>query len=158
MIYADPGVNNGDTVLEDDFEAPPDPDPAGRPNPGGHMGLWHVPDQMIDGQTFFVALLGSPRDASNNILPGGVKVGDIYDANKRGRYPAIGPNSYEACMKFTDPAGKTAYYPGGVASGGLTTKEQVIQVFTALALLSNPPGGLPNENLVKVEKVVKAYR
>lgn len=150
LIYADPTVNNGNTVLEDDMEGPP-------PNDGLH----HVPNQTVNGHNSFASLLGSARDGSNNPVAGAVKQGAVFDGNKRNlslpKILGIGSNAYEACMKFTDPAGTTAYYPGGVASAGLPTKEQVILVFQALAWMSSAPGGKPTEDLLKVEKIVKSY-
>ena len=135
LVYADPTVNNGNTVLEDDFEA-------------GGDGLHHVADQVVNGKLSFIALLDEDP---------GTTPGKVFDQNRSGRLPGIGCNAFEACMKFTDPAGTTKYYPGGTSGGVLDTKEQVINVFQALAWMSSAPGGHPGEDLVKVEKIVKHY-
>jgi|HubBroStandDraft_4_1064222.scaffolds.fasta_scaffold00692_5 hypothetical protein len=136
LVYADPTVNNGNTVLEDDFETT------------ANGGLHHVPNQTFNGQNCFAALL----DADPGTSPG-----KMFDSNRTGRLPGIGCNAFEACMKFTDPGGTTKYYPGGTSGGVMNSKEQVINVFQALAWMSNPPGGHPGEDLVKVEKIVKHY-
>jgi hypothetical protein len=134
LIYADPNINNGNTVLEDDFEA-------------GGTALHHVSNKMIHGVQAFVALLDEQP----------IAVGKIFDGNDKGRFPRMGANAFEACLKFTDPAGVIKYYPGGVGGAVIDTMDAVINVFQALAWLSLPPGAQPGENLVKVEEIVKKY-
>lgn len=148
VVYADPSVNSGNTALEDDFENPPDPDPAGRPNPSGNVGLHHVPHQTINHKDCFISLL----DADPGTTPG-----KVFDGNRRGRLPGVGCNAFEACMKFTDPTSTTKYFPGGTSGGVLDTKDQVINVFQALTGMSEPGGGQVGEWVVKVEKIFKHY-
>lgn len=50
-------------------------------------------------------------------------VAALADGNGRG-------NAFEACLKFTDDAGKTIYYAGGV--GPKDNPEQVLRVFTGM--------------------------
>lgn len=139
VIYADPTVNNGNTVLEDDNEHPP----------AGGSGLHHTPMRSVNGRNSFASLVDAyPGDAP----------GTIFDGNRRGRLPGIGSNAFEATLKFTH-AGTSKYYPGGTGGGpGLATKEDVIKAFQALVWLSSPPGGRPSEDLVRVEQIVKRYR
>jgi hypothetical protein len=138
LVYADPTVNNGNTVSEDDMEGPP---PL-------NSGLHHVPNQQINGQFSSAALL----DADPGTNPA-----QVFDGNRRGRLPGMGLNAYEACLRFTDPAGTIKYYPGGTSGGVLDTKEQVITVFQALAWVTSAAGGMPNEMPLKVVKIVKRY-
>jgi hypothetical protein len=138
-VYVDPTVNNGNTALEDDYEHPPK----------GNCGLHHVASQTINNQTCLCLLLDTD--------PG--SVGKVWDGNERGRMPGLEANFYEACMRFTSPAGTVRYYPGGTAGGFYPTKEAVIAVpmFAALVWMSQPAGGKTGEWLLKVEKVVKRW-
>jgi hypothetical protein len=74
-------------------------------------------------------------------------------------------NNFEACLRFTDPAGTVKYYPGGEAvastdpSGATTmtqqvldTKEQVLSTFQALVWIA------PAGDDFRVVKIVKKYR
>jgi hypothetical protein len=136
LVYADPNVNNGNTVLEDDFES------------SGDKALHHVANRMINGQASFAALLDTNP---------GPSAGKVFDGNNKGRLPPAGANAFEACMKFTDPGGTTEYFAGGTGGAKFTNKDDVINVFQALVWLSNPTGGQPGENLMKVEQIVKKY-
>jgi hypothetical protein len=139
VVYADPWVNNGNTVLEDDHEHPP----------SGGAGLHHSASKKVNGRDSVPSLV--------DVYPGDAP-GKIFDSNRRGRLPGIGSNAFEATLKFTH-LGTSKYYPGGTGGGpGLATKEDVIFSFFALVWLSSAPGGQATEDLVKVEQIVKRYR
>lgn len=140
VVFADPGVNNGNTVLEEDWEHPPDP--------SGNVALHHAAPKTIGGKRCFASLV--------DVFPGDTP-GNVFDGHARGRLPGIGANAFEACLKFSD-SGTSKYYPGGTGGGSMDNKEAVIFVFQALVFLSEPGGGQPSEWLVKVEEIVKRYR
>jgi hypothetical protein len=146
MVYNDPTVNNGNTTLEDDYENPSQTEANGDPL----LGLWHTPFQTVNGRKSEALLLaGSPS----------LVVGTVFDRNNKGRLPGLSPNFFEACLKFTDPAGTTQYFPGGVGGAVYPTKEAVMNAptFSALVWMSEPGGGQPGEELLKLEKVVKRW-
>ena len=147
LVYADPNINNGKTVLEDDQENPP----------AGGAALWHVADKKVNGRDSGASLVDSyPGDAP----------GQIFDTAWKGRLPSIGSNAFEACLKFTYPepgpgatpaAGAAQYYPGGSGGQGVPAMEPVIYSFYALVWLSPVPGQL-GEELARIEAIVRRYR
>ncbi len=150
LVYVDPTVNNGNDVLEDDFEHPTQFDNGDKNKP--LLGLWHTPFQKVNGRLSEALLLGHGSS---------LKIGTVFDRNKKGRLPGISPNFYEACLKFTFPESgpnvSTKYYPGGVGGQVFDTKELVIPTFLALVWMSEPGGGQPGEELLKLEKVVRQW-
>ena len=152
VVFSDPDVNNGNTVLEQDTE-------AGLPAGTSYgYGLNNKPSKTIRGAISHAGLVDKhPGD----------KPGQTFDQNSAGRFPYIGMNMFEACLKFTypEPSGGAApapntskYYPGGTEGGiGVDTKEIVIKSFYALVWFSIPPEK-PGETLRKIEQIVKRYR
>jgi hypothetical protein len=148
LVYADPNVNNGKTVLEDDQENPP----------AGGAALWHVPEKKVNGRDSTASLVDSyPGDAP----------GQIFDTARRGRLPGIGSNAFEACLKFTYPVpaggaaaapGASLYYPGGSGGQGVPAMESVIYSFYALVWLTPAPGAHVGEELARIEAIVRRYR
>ena len=150
LVYATPLVNDGKTVIEDEFEAvrgergmgglngnPNDPDPAKQ----GH------PKKVVNGKEWQAALFDrSPR-----------AVGTLFEAggDDNGKPPYMGPNNYEACLKFT-ANGITRYYGGGMPGLSFDTKELVLSAaFPALVWVSLPPAP-PGRTFLKVEQIIKA--
>jgi hypothetical protein len=149
LVYAHPNVNNGGTVLEDDYEKV-----GGDQGMGGLNGNPHDPDP---------ARQGHPKSTANGVpveayLPDSdpVREGNIFDteAGPGANPPYIGPNNYEACLKFT-ANGITKYYGGGMPDTRFDTKEQVLSgAFPTLVWLSfqnSPPG----HTFIRIEKIIK---
>ena len=76
-----------------------------------------------------------------------VEEGDLIDPG------AVGFNNFEACLKLTH-GGKTMYYGGG--AGDFPTKEEVIEVFTALCWVSTVVAS-NGQRKTRIEKIVKRY-
>ena len=149
VVFSDPNVGNGNTVVEQDLEAP-----LGRPYGYGLIG---APEKLINGRWSAPGLADT--------YPGD-KPGTIFDQNRKGRAPSIGVNNFEACLKFTDNS-VVKYLPGGVnynpvVNGqtftGYDTMDPVIFSFFALVFVSDVPPQQPGEKLVRVEQIVKRYR
>jgi hypothetical protein len=77
-----------------------------------------------------------------------VEEGDVLDPDSN-----VGFNNFEACLKLTF-GGKTMYYGGG--AGDYPTKEEVIEVFSALcwfSVVTTADGQVKK----RIEKIVKTY-
>ena len=93
---------------------------------------------MVNGKEWQAALFDrSPR-----------AVGTLFEAggDDNGKPPYMGPNNYEACLKFT-ANGITRYYGGGMPGLSFDTKELVLSAaFPALVWVSLPPA-LPGRHV-----------
>jgi hypothetical protein len=99
---------------------------------GGLRGV----TKMVKGKQWFATL--ADRD---------VEEGDVIN------FGDVGFNNFEACLKLT-AGGKTMYYGGG--AGDYETKEEVIEVFSALcwfSVITTQDG----QRKLRVEKIVKTY-
>lgn len=83
MVWSDPNVNNGNTVIEQEMGA----------------GLASV-EKMVSGKKWYAALADSP-----------VSVGKTYSMDEKDA-DYVGMNNFEACLKFTHN-GVSKYYGGG---------------------------------------------
>lgn len=150
LVYATPLVNDGKDVVEDVFEAvngengfgglngnPSDPDPAKQSHPA----------KTVNGKPCEAWLFDR----------GGAVVGKVFEPNGLGpNPPPMGPNNYEACLKFTANS-ITKYYGGGMPNASFDTKELVLSgAFPHLVWVSFPPTPPGHNDFMKVEKIIKA--
>lgn len=144
-VWADPGVDGGATAVQRDWD-----DwfvNRGKPKEERRKSGLYA-EKTVEGRRWRAMLVDSP-----------VQVGRVYPpphTDENGT-PSPGINRFEACLRFTDEAGRTRYYGGG--AGAYDSADAVLPAFRGLIWISDVemPEGSGNFGF-KVEEIARNYR